>query len=90
MIFTLRPVDGTSKRTAGALGIYHLGPVVRAGERAWSGSHGGESELYGEAFGGPFLHLSVHLLVLGGFSWTALMGVEGEEEMRQGAKEKSQ
>ncbi|PQE27656.1 hypothetical protein CJF30_00007980 [Rutstroemia sp. NJR-2017a BBW] len=57
LIFGLRPVDGTSRNVAGALGVYHFGPLVRAGLRVWGGDTGGEKK---GIVGGPWVHLVVH------------------------------
>ena len=64
LIFALRPIDGTSRNVAGALSVYHLAPLVRAGSRIAEGS--GE---YGKGLGGPMLHLAVHLLCFVGLLW---------------------
>jgi hypothetical protein len=53
----LRPVDGTSRNLAGALGVYHFGPLVRAVRRVWGGEGGGEKK---GIVGGPWVHLVVH------------------------------
>lgn len=52
---------------AGALSIYHLAPLMRAGSRIVEGS--GE---YGKGLGGPILHLIVHLLCFVGLLWVFL------------------
>ncbi|KAF4633106.1 hypothetical protein G7Y89_g5014 [Cudoniella acicularis] len=55
LIFARRPIDGTSKKVAGALAVYHLAPVARSLARIV-----GEEMEYGKALGGPWLHLLVH------------------------------
>ncbi|PMD65424.1 uncharacterized protein K444DRAFT_180082 [Hyaloscypha bicolor E] len=67
LIFALRPIDGTSRNVAGALSVYHLAPLMRAGSRIVEGS--GE---YGKGLGGPILHLVVHLLCFVGLLWVFL------------------
>jgi len=61
LIFALRPVDGTSRNVAGALSVYHLAPLVRAGSRVVEGSVD-----YGKGLGGPMVHLVVHGLCFAG------------------------
>jgi hypothetical protein len=65
LIFALRPVDGASRNVAGALSVYHLAPLVRAGSRIVDGS--GE---YGNGLGGPMVHLGVH-----GICFAGLLGI---------------
>jgi hypothetical protein len=74
LTFLLREIDGTSKAVAGALGVYHIAPLVRAiGRLRESDSRGRK---YGSRFGGPTLHAIVHgfaflgleLLFLGEFT----------------------
>lgn len=55
LIFALRNVDKTSRRVAGALAVYHLAPLVRAGGRVVGGD-----ALFGKGLGGPVVHLIVH------------------------------
>ena len=55
LIFIFRPLDAVSNQIAGALGLYHLGPIVRAAWRIWDGERRGEREL-----GGPWVHVVVH------------------------------
>ncbi len=79
LIFALRPIDGTSRSVAGALSLYHLAPLVRAGSRIVEGS-----EDHGKGLGGPIVHLTVHMVcfaaLLGAFrakymaNESALMG----------------
>lgn len=57
LIFAIRPDDKTSRRVAGALGLYHLGPALRAISRLVNG----ETAL-GAGLGGPVVHLGVHVL----------------------------
>jgi hypothetical protein len=56
LIFAVRPVDRTSRRVAGALGLYHAGPIVRAASRLLHGE-----AFFNGGFGGPATHLGVHV-----------------------------
>lgn len=55
LIFALRSVDAASRNVAGALSVYHLAPLVRAGSRIMEGNWA-----YGKGLGGPIFHLMVH------------------------------
>ncbi|KFZ06065.1 hypothetical protein V501_07727 [Pseudogymnoascus sp. VKM F-4519 (FW-2642)] len=59
LVFLLRPIDKVSQRIACALGIYHLGPALRAMFRLVRN----ESALR-TSLGGPAVHLVVHVLCL--------------------------
>lgn len=74
LIFALRSIDRTSRNVAGALSVYHLAPLMRAGSRIVEGS--GE---YGKGLGGPILHLAVHMLCFVGLLWVFLKprGIKG-------------
>jgi hypothetical protein len=61
LIFAFRPIDKTSRNVAGALSLYHLAPVTRAGSRILEGSRG-----YGNGLGGPATHLIVHTICFAG------------------------
>jgi hypothetical protein len=65
LIFALRPIDGTSRSVAGALSVYHLAPLVRAGTRIAE-----ESGEYGQGLGGPIVHFVVHGLCFAGLVGT--------------------
>lgn len=58
LIFLLRAIDGTSKSVAGALGVYHIAPLLRAIGRLREGD--GRGKKYGSRFGGPAMHAIVH------------------------------
>lgn len=60
-----RPCDLTSRRVAGALAVYHVGPLVRASSRLWHTYGGSDEEAYGRAGGGPVVHAIVHASALG-------------------------
>ena len=50
-----RPVDLLTRKVAGALALYHVGPVVRAVSRIQNQDLGG-------ALGGPWLHAFLHVM----------------------------
>lgn len=58
-IFAFRNIDRTSKNVAGALALYHIGPVFRAGTFMMS-----RDKHKTRAFGGAYLHFGVHLVCL--------------------------
>lgn len=53
--FVLRPSDQLSRHIAGALALYHIGPLFRAISRIRRAEMGG-------GMGGPWLHAVVHAL----------------------------
>ena len=53
-----RPVDHLSGQVSGALAVYHIGPSVRAIARI-------RKRELGNALGGPWLHVLVHLICVG-------------------------
>ncbi|KFY98700.1 hypothetical protein V498_01308 [Pseudogymnoascus sp. VKM F-4517 (FW-2822)] len=59
LVFLLRPVDKVSRHVACALGLYHLGPALRAISRLTRN----EAAL-GTGLGGPAVHLVFHVLCL--------------------------
>jgi hypothetical protein len=79
LIFALRPIDGTSRRVAGALSVYHLAPLVRAGSRIMEGS--GE---YGKGLGGPVFHLVVHAVCFAGLLGSSLSRSKATEKNKLG------
>lgn len=72
LVFLLRPVDKVSRQVACALGIYHIGPALRAISRLLR-----REPALGAGLGGPAVHLVVHVLCLialfttGLFPWRA-------------------
>ncbi|RDW85563.1 hypothetical protein BP5796_03888 [Coleophoma crateriformis] len=54
-----RPSDGTTQRVSGALGIYHVAPLVRAVGKIWAGQVSLSSGL-----GGPWVHAFGHAIAL--------------------------
>ena len=58
LIFYLRPPDLLSCRVAGALSLYHIGPLVRAIIRQFRGERGRG----GNKLGGPLVHAIVHVV----------------------------
>ncbi len=60
LIFLFRPLDDVSRKIAGALGLYHIGPLVRAGCRIWDGEGRGDGGL-----GGPWVHMGLHAICAG-------------------------
>ena len=59
-IFLFKPQDAITYKVAGALALYHFGPLVRAGSRICGREESGQGEL-----GGPWLHLVVHIICAG-------------------------
>lgn len=57
LALALRPVDRTSRRVAGALGLYHVGPIMRAAARLMHGE-----AAFAGGLGGPATHLVVHVV----------------------------
>lgn len=55
LIFLYQPPDAVSRKIAGAMALYHFGPLVRAGCRIWDGERNGEGGL-----GGPWVHMGLH------------------------------
>lgn len=55
----LRDVNETSRAVAGALGVYHFAPFMRAVSRLSDGSQ------YGKGLGGAGVHAVVHGVALG-------------------------
>jgi len=80
LIFALRPIDGTSRNVAGALSVYHLAPLTRAGSRIWAGS-----VEYGKGLGGPVVHLAVHAVCFGGLAGIFLSRTKAHETSKMQA-----
>ena len=64
LIFCLRPPDLLSCRVAGALSLYHVGPLVRAVIR----QSRGEQVRGGSRLGGPMVHAIVHFVCFWGLA----------------------
>jgi len=56
-----------SCRVAGALALYHLGPLTRAALKI----HNGEKKGIWEGTGGPWVHVAFHSVTLGALVWEA-------------------
>lgn len=56
LVFLLRPIDKVSRRVACSLGLYYLGPAVRAISRLIR-----NEPALGTSLGGPAIHLVVHM-----------------------------
>jgi hypothetical protein len=67
MIFTFRVLDTTSGKVAGALALYHIAPVLRAGSRIITRS---QFEMEHSLLKEPLLHFVVHSLCLGSLGLT--------------------
>ena len=65
--FLQRPKDEVSRKIAGALALYHLGPMFRAVGKVRKG----EGRIGGiKAFGrNPWIHLVAHVLCFGALLW---------------------
>jgi hypothetical protein len=79
LIFALRPTDGTSRSVAGALSVYHLAPLTRAGNRIVQGS-----EYYGKGLGGPIIHLVMHTVCFAGLLKIFLSKSKANESAKEG------
>jgi hypothetical protein len=66
LVFLLRDVDETSRAVAGALGVYHFAPLVRAVSRLSAGRQ------YGKGLGGAGVHAVVHGVALGALGGLSL------------------
>lgn len=67
LIFALQPINSTSRQVAGALAVYHLAPVIRAGSRIRAGELELGQKVEGsrmKGLGGPLLHFAVHSVCL--------------------------
>ncbi|KAE9380588.1 hypothetical protein N431DRAFT_432868 [Stipitochalara longipes BDJ] len=74
LIFALRPIDETSRYVAGALSVYHVAPLMRAGSRILE--RRGE---YGRGLGGPTVHLIVHTICFAGLAGIFLSKLKAHE-----------
>lgn len=63
---------------AGALSVYHLAPLARAGRRIVE-----ESGNYGKGLGGPIVHLIVHTVCFAGLLETFLSKSEASERAKE-------
>ncbi|KAL1887623.1 hypothetical protein Cpir12675_006479 [Ceratocystis pirilliformis] len=68
LIFVIRPegLDATAKMVAAAFAFGHIWPCHRALGRIHRG------DALGGIFGGPVVHLSVHMLMVGLFAYVAM------------------
>jgi hypothetical protein len=69
LIFSLRPVDETSRHVSGALALYHVAPLVRAARRTISNVEG-----YGAGLGGSVVHLVLHAVCLASLGGLFMLG----------------
>ena len=60
LVFLFKLPDSTSRKTAGALALYHFGPLWRAGFKIWDGEGSGQRGLRG-----PWVHLIAHAVCAG-------------------------
>jgi hypothetical protein len=67
MIFTFRVLDTTSGKVAGALALYHVAPVLRAGSRVLTRT---QLQMEHSLLKQPSLHFIVHSLCLGSLGLT--------------------
>ena len=65
-ILYLRPLDLLSCRIAGAMSLYHIGPLVRAVIRQYRSEKGRG----GTGLGGPLVHAIAHMACLLGLGFT--------------------
>jgi hypothetical protein len=66
-IFTFRVLDTTSGKVAGALALYHIAPLFRAGSRIITRTR---FEMGQSVLKEPFLHFVIHSLCLGSLGLT--------------------